>query len=115
MIALDHGVEYRVHLKPECDYYEVLAKLIAKYKNIQHGVGKMIIASTKDIYDRLLLSNYYAGKKHVWFSDFKPKLCKLDSIDIELSEIEKEMLNIILNGLKEQVVEHGWYETWYYT
>jgi hypothetical protein len=113
MTSLEHGVEYCVLLKSGCDYYGVLAEIIAKYKNIKHGGGKMIIANTKDTDDRLLVSNYYAGEKNVWFSNFEPKSCKLDSIDIELNGKEKEMLNHILNGLQEQVVEHGWYETIY--
>lgn len=114
MIFLDHGVEYRVYLKPGSDYFDVLAQYIAKYKKNASWGEIITIASTKQTDGRLLKSEYYRQRKETWLDGFEPHSCKLSNIDIKLTDEEKGTLTFIINGLGEQVVDHGWYEVWKY-
>ena len=112
MMIENHGVEYRVQLKPNSDHYDVLAKYISKYKKNAIWSDIIVVANTKQTDNRLLSCKYYNDRKTTWFKDFLPKNCKLTNIDIDLTEEEKDILNFILHELGDQVIDHGWFEIW---
>jgi len=74
----------------------------------------IIIVPIKELDERLLGSKYYKTRKQ-FYQDHKYKSWreKIDNIDITLTNIEKDKLNIILEDNKNKVIEYGWYDVGY--
>lgn len=85
---MDHGVEY-----------------IVKKKD-----GTIIrVATIQKTHTRLLESQYYAANKEHFEKYQRYAFSRPISIDIELAEDEKTILEQILN-VHDDVIMHGWYE-----
>lgn len=73
---------------------------------------RMIIASVKQLDDRLLASKYYQARKNFYMKNrFDKTWCeKIDFVDFDLYYEEKARLNEIIDILGEHILEHGWYD-----
>lgn len=90
----DHGLEYRVALKDN-KYY--------------------VIASSKEIDDRLSKSLFYKKRMDTWFAvgnSFSRILSDEDvaDLDFDLTEDEKNKLQKFLTENGDKVESHGWYD-----
>lgn len=116
MIVIDHGIEYAIEFDPTFDFYPALARYIENFKKQVHWdeKGRIVIASTKQTDDRLVISSYYLERQSEWFSTNHVNCEAIDSNEFTLTAAEQVYLDFILKEFGDAVIRHGWYDVVYH-
>jgi hypothetical protein len=85
-----------------------------EYVAIMNDNSILIIFPIKIFGERLLESKYYTEcKKNYERNKFKERRQRIDSIDIELTNNEKNYIEYILKHTNDKIKDHGFYDVCY--
>jgi hypothetical protein len=95
-MLLNHGLEYHVLVRDGLG-------------NNQH----IKVLHTSDTAKRLADSEYYNERRESWFVDIYRRcepISDTDVVDILMTEVEKERLQLFIEIHCDNIVSHGWYD-----
>lgn len=114
MFSLNRGIEYLILFKNKLDYFDYVPDLEKNLKiKIDFNGDFVVYLSTKQTDERLKQCEYYISRKDQWFKevDFHNyRSEKLANNVLQMTELEKENLNHILEKFNDQVLDHGWHD-----